>query len=51
MYGNLSAREIERVLSSERVGRIGCHSDGQTYIVPTSYAWSCVGLVALPRSW
>lgn len=37
MYGDLSAHEIEQVLSSEFVGRIGCHSNGQTYVVPTSY--------------
>ncbi len=44
MYGDLSAQEIERLLSSELVGRIGCHSDGQTYVVPTSYAYdgACV---------
>jgi nitroimidazol reductase NimA-like FMN-containing flavoprotein (pyridoxamine 5'-phosphate oxidase superfamily) len=44
MYGDLSIHEIEHVLTSERVGRIGCHSEGQTYVVPTSYAYdgACV---------
>ncbi len=44
MYGDLSAHEIESVLTSEHIGRIGCHSDGQTYVVPTSYVYdgACV---------
>lgn len=39
MFGNLDTAEIEEVLSSQIVGRIGCHADGKTYIVPVSYAY------------
>ena len=30
---------MENVLKRSLVGRIGCHADGETYIVPISYAF------------
>lgn len=39
MLGTLSREQIERVLLREVVGRIGCHGDGRTYIVPITYAY------------
>src|SRR4051794_27195849 len=39
MLGSLQHREIEEVLTSQLVGRIGCHSNGETYVVPISYAY------------
>jgi|SRR5215469_15242574 len=39
MLGQLDEREIEDVLRSEYLGRIGCHSDGRTYVVPVTYAY------------
>lgn len=39
MLGTLPNNEIEQLLQSQLVGRIGCHADGQTYIVPISYAY------------
>ena len=39
MLGNLTAQEIDSVLLTESVGRIGCHVDGRTYIVPITYAF------------
>jgi uncharacterized protein len=39
MLGNLNTEEIEKVLHSQIVGRIGCHADGITYIVPISYVY------------
>lgn len=39
MLGNLQPQEIETVLKNQLVGRIGCSSDGETYIVPISYAY------------
>ncbi|TYB79491.1 pyridoxamine 5'-phosphate oxidase family protein [Bizionia myxarmorum] len=39
MLGDLNSRQIEHVLSSLIVGRIGCHADGRTYIVPVTYAY------------
>ena len=39
MLGELSAQEIEELLHSEVTGRIGCHADGRTYVVPITYAY------------
>jgi nitroimidazol reductase NimA-like FMN-containing flavoprotein (pyridoxamine 5'-phosphate oxidase superfamily) len=39
MFGILNQGEIEEVLHTQIVGRIGCHADGVTYIVPISYAY------------
>src|SRR4030095_581230 len=39
MFGNISLEEIEDVLHSQLLGRIGCHADNITYIVPISYAY------------
>ncbi len=39
MLGSLSSEQIEQVLSSEIIGRIGCHAQGKTYVVPITYAY------------
>src|SRR5689334_15533829 len=39
MLGLLAPEDIERILHSETVGRIGCHADGRTYVVPITYAY------------
>ena len=39
MIDRLNDDEIEQVLHQNFIGRIGCHADGQTYIVPVSYAY------------
>lgn len=39
MLGELTPREIEDLLLSETTGRIGCHADGRTYVVPITYAY------------
>ena len=39
MFGRLDSEEIDELLHQQVVGRIGCHSDGVTYIVPISYAY------------
>ena len=39
MLGELPAREIERLLETELVARIGCHAGGRTYVVPVSYVY------------
>jgi nitroimidazol reductase NimA-like FMN-containing flavoprotein (pyridoxamine 5'-phosphate oxidase superfamily) len=39
MIGELATPQIEELLKSEVMGRIGCHHAGTTYIVPTSYAY------------
>jgi nitroimidazol reductase NimA-like FMN-containing flavoprotein (pyridoxamine 5'-phosphate oxidase superfamily) len=35
----LSKTEIDALLHDELVGRIGCHADGLTYVVPVIYAY------------
>ena len=45
MLGTLSATEIENLLHSEVVARIGCHADGRTYVVPVTYAYDGTGLL------
>lgn len=39
MLGDLKGIQIENLLHSQVVGRIGCHVEGTTYIVPVSYAY------------
>ena len=39
MFGNLSEDAIEAVLQHQFIGRIGCHFNGVTYVVPISYAY------------
>ena len=39
MLGTLAPIEVERLLESEFTGRIGCHADGRTYVVPITYAY------------
>ncbi|TFD28244.1 pyridoxamine 5'-phosphate oxidase family protein [Cryobacterium cryoconiti] len=39
MLGELNDQEIEGVLLEAMIGRIGCHIDERTYIVPVSYAY------------
>lgn len=46
MLGELNESQIETLLKDLPVGRIGCHSDGITYIVPVNYAYDGVNLYA-----
>jgi nitroimidazol reductase NimA-like FMN-containing flavoprotein (pyridoxamine 5'-phosphate oxidase superfamily) len=39
MLGELTPEQINAVLFSEVVGRIGCHDKGRTYVVPITYAF------------
>jgi nitroimidazol reductase NimA-like FMN-containing flavoprotein (pyridoxamine 5'-phosphate oxidase superfamily) len=45
MLGTLSPAEIEDLLRSEVVARLGCHAEGWTYVVPVTYAYDDEGLV------
>lgn len=44
MSDELSPAEIEDLLRAQVVGRIGCHSEGLTYVVPVIYAYDAEGL-------
>lgn len=39
MLGELTPREVEDLLRSEFTGRIGCHAEGRTYVVPITYVY------------
>lgn len=39
MFGKLKQEDIDQLLGTQLVGRIGCHGDGVTYVVPISYAF------------
>jgi uncharacterized protein len=39
MLGTLNSRQIDQLLRSEVVGRIGCVSNGKVYVVPISYVY------------
>ncbi len=39
MIGKLENHEIEEVLHRQLIGRIGCHANDITYVVPISYAY------------
>ena len=45
MLGTLSQAEIEELLQTEVVARLGCHAGGRTYIVPVTYAYDGEGLL------
>jgi uncharacterized protein len=49
MFGNLNTEEIETVLHNQLIGRIGCHNDNTTYVVPISYAYDGEFVYALTR--
>ncbi len=44
MLGALNEQQIDQVLQSEVIGRIGCFADGRVYVVPITYAYdgTCV---------
>ncbi|MBC8110630.1 MAG: pyridoxamine 5'-phosphate oxidase family protein [Verrucomicrobia bacterium] len=39
MIGELNEEEIEQMLHSQVVGRIGCYAEGRVYVVPITYAY------------
>jgi len=39
MLGELNNNQIDNVLRSQVIGRIGCHAEGTTYVVPVTYVY------------
>ena len=39
MLGDLNDQEMEDLLRSETIGRLGCHAAGMTYVVPVAYVF------------
>jgi nitroimidazol reductase NimA-like FMN-containing flavoprotein (pyridoxamine 5'-phosphate oxidase superfamily) len=46
MLGELNNEQIENLLNELPIGRIGCHADGLTYVVPVNYAYDGINLYA-----
>src|SRR5262245_55037619 len=46
MLGKLNDIEIEDVLKNNVLGRIGCHDDGKTYVVPINYVYDGKDIIA-----
>lgn len=40
MLGKLDQTQMENLLQQQVTGRIGCHADGVTYIVPVNYVYN-----------
>lgn len=39
MLGELNEKQIESVLRHQIIGRLGCHYDDETYLVPLNYVY------------
>ena len=39
MILEMSPSEIDEFVVSQKIGRVGCHVGGETYVVPVIYAW------------
>lgn len=40
MLGTLTADQVDHLLHEQVIGRIGCHADGKTYVVPITFAYA-----------
>lgn len=49
MIDTLTEEQIDHVLFTKMVGRIGCHADGKTYVVPVAYAFDGTHIYAHSR--
>lgn len=46
MLGRLSTDAMDNLLKAEVIGRIGCHADNRTYVVPISYVYDGINIYA-----
>ena len=46
MLGELNDNQVEDVLKSQVIGRIGCHVEGITYVVPVTYVYDGIHIYA-----
>lgn len=49
MLGALNDIQIDNLLRTEYVGRIGCHAEGFTYVVPVTYFFNGHSILAHTR--
>jgi nitroimidazol reductase NimA-like FMN-containing flavoprotein (pyridoxamine 5'-phosphate oxidase superfamily) len=43
----LGPEEVDAFLRAQRIARVGCHADGETYVVPVIYAYDGASVVAV----
>ena len=46
MLGELNEKQIEALLKRQITGRLGCHADGVTYVVPVNYFYRSPNIFA-----
>jgi len=46
MIGELNDSQVEDVLKSQVIGRIGCHAEGISYVVPVTYVYDGIYIYA-----
>jgi len=46
VLGELNDNQVEDVLKSQVIGRIGCHVEGITYVVPVTYVYDGIHIYA-----
>ncbi|SDG43191.1 hypothetical protein SAMN05421827_106200 [Pedobacter terrae] len=40
MLGKLEEEDVEKLLKEQYIGRLGCHDEGMSYIVPINYVYN-----------
>ena len=46
MFGELTEIQIDSLLRSQCIGRLGCHAGGKTYVVPITYLFDGENLIS-----
>ena len=46
MLGELNDTQVENILKTQFIGRIGCHANGITYVVPVTYVYDGMNIYA-----
>ena len=46
MLGELSEKQIDELLTKQLTGRLGCHANGITYVVPINYVYRSPNIFA-----
>jgi nitroimidazol reductase NimA-like FMN-containing flavoprotein (pyridoxamine 5'-phosphate oxidase superfamily) len=46
MLGELDNTQVDNILKTQFIGRIGCHANGITYVVPVTYVYDGINIYA-----
>lgn len=49
MLGKLSDKQIDELLFSQSIGRLGCYADGKIYVVPVTYVYDGQNIICHTR--